>query len=89
MENRQEEQRQSRLNLMRVAVGKVIGGKVVVEGAALAEGAAVTVLVRENDETFEVTPDQEKELLLALAEADRGDVVASEELLKDLRREAT
>lgn len=72
---------------MRVATGKVIGGKVVVEGATLAEGASVTVLVLENDETFEIAPDQERELLRALAEADRGDVIDSEQLLRDLRRQ--
>lgn len=70
---------------MKVATGKVVDGKVVVEGAALLEGASVTVLVRENDETFEATPDQEAELLRALTEADRGDFVAPEQLLKRLR----
>ena len=74
---------------MRVATGKVVGGKVIVEGATLAEGASVTVLVRENDETFEVTPDQESELSRALSEADRGDVIASEQLLRDLRSRTT
>ena len=73
---------------MKVATGKVIGGKVVVEGDALAEGASVTVLVRENDETFEVTPAEEAELLRALAEADRGDIIASEKVLKDIRNRA-
>jgi hypothetical protein len=56
-----------------------------VEGAALSEGASVTVLVRENDETFEVAPDQETELVRALAEASRGEVITSEQLLKNLR----
>jgi len=70
---------------MKVATGKVVGGKVVVEGATLAEGASVTVLVRDNDETFEVTPEQEAELLRALTEASRGEVITSEQLLKNLR----
>jgi hypothetical protein len=74
---------------MRVATGKVIGGKVVVEGAALVEGASVTVLVRESDETFEVTPAQEVELLRALSEAERDDVITADQLLKDLRRRTT
>lgn len=74
---------------MKVATGKVVGGKVVVEGAVLAEGASVTVLVRENDETFDVTPDQKAELLHALAEADRGDSISSEQFLRDLRRRTT
>ena len=70
---------------MKVATGKVVGGKVVVEGAVLSEGASVTVLVRDDDETFEVAPDQEAELLRALTEASRGEVVTSEETLKNLR----
>jgi hypothetical protein len=37
---------------MRVTTGKVIEGKVVVEGLPLEEGAVVTVLARESDETF-------------------------------------
>ena len=69
---------------MKVATGKVVDGKVVVEGAALLEGASVTVLVRENDETFEATQDQEAQLLRALTEADHGDFVDSEQLLKRL-----
>ena len=70
---------------MKIATGKVVGGKVVVEGAVLAEGTSVTVLVRESDETFDLTPDQETELLRALSEVDRGDFIASEQLLKNLR----
>lgn len=70
---------------MKVATGKVVGGKVVVEGTALSEGASVTVLVRENDETFEVAPDQEAELLRALTEASRGEVITAEQLLKSIR----
>lgn len=59
---------------MKVATGKVVSGNVVVEGAAL-----------ENDETFDVTPDQEAELLHALAEADRGDIIPGQQFLKELR----
>lgn len=70
---------------MKVATGKVVGGKIVVEGATLSEGASVTVLVRENDETFDVAADQEAELLRALTEASRGEVITSEQLLKNLR----
>lgn len=71
---------------MKVASGKVIGGKVVVEGDALSEGATVTVLTRDDDETFEVSPEQEAALLAAIAEADRGDFVSSDQLLASLRR---
>jgi hypothetical protein len=59
---------------MRVATGKVIDGRVVVEGTAFDEGSVVTVLARDDDETFELAPDQEAELLAAIAEAERGEV---------------
>jgi hypothetical protein len=35
---------------------------------------------------FEVTPEEEAELLEAIREADRGDVITAEELLERLRR---
>jgi hypothetical protein len=41
---------------MRVASGHVIGGRVQLDDAELPEGAAVTVLFPEDDETFEADP---------------------------------
>lgn len=70
---------------MRVATGKVIDGKVVVEGAAVVEAAAVTVLVREGDETFEVSPEQEAELLLAIGKADRGATITGDQIIRNRR----
>ena len=70
---------------MRVATGKVIDGRVVVEGAAFDEGAVVTILARDDDETFDLSPEQEAELLLAIAEAERGEIVPAGQLLKNLR----
>ena len=71
---------------MKVATGKVVGGKVVVEGEPLAEGSVVTVVAREDDEAFEVSPEEEQMLVAALAQADRGEVISWEELRERLRR---
>jgi len=71
---------------MKVATGKVVGGKIVVEGEPLAEGSVVTVVAREDDEAFDVSPEEEKMLLAALAQADRGEVISWEELREQLRR---
>jgi hypothetical protein len=71
---------------MKVASGKVVGGKVVLDEAVFVEGATVTVLAREDDESFEVTPEMEAALLKAIDEADRGETVSGEELLAGLRR---
>lgn len=69
-----------------MATGKVVEGKVVVEGAPLDEGAVVTILIREDGETFDVTAEQEAELLAAIAEAERGETVSAREHLEALRR---
>ncbi len=71
---------------MKVATGKVVGGKVVLEGEPLAEGSVVTVVARDDEETFDVSPDEERALLQAIAQADRGQVVSWEELREQLRR---
>jgi predicted transcriptional regulator len=69
---------------MRVAKGKVVAGKVVVEGAPLEEGAAVTVLAPEDAETFELGPAEEAELLAAIADAERGDLVEGSDVIAKL-----
>jgi hypothetical protein len=71
---------------MKVATGRVVEGKVVLEGEPLTEGAVVTVVVRDDDETFDVSPEEERALLDAIAQADRGQVVSWEVLLQQLRR---
>lgn len=68
---------------MRISQGKVVSGRVVVEGEALNEGASVTVL--EIDEaTFTLNEQDEAALLEAIAEADRGDLFDADDVLKDL-----
>jgi len=71
---------------MKVATGKVIGGKVVLEGEPLAEGSVVTVVARKDDETFEVSPEDERALLAAIDQAERGEVISWEELRERLHR---
>jgi hypothetical protein len=71
---------------MKIATGKVIDGKVVLEGVALEEGASVTVLARDNEGGLDLTPEQEAELLLSIAEADRGETVSADEVLAKLAR---
>ena len=71
---------------MKVATGTVIDGKVVLEGETLAEGSTVTVVLREGDETFELTAEEEAELLASIAQIERGEFISGEELLERLRR---
>ncbi len=71
---------------MRVATGKIVGGKVVVDGEAFADGAEVTIIAGEDNELFTASPEQEAALLAAVAEIERGEVVSASELLGRLRR---
>ena len=71
---------------MLVTTGTVVGGKIVVEGDPLPEGAVVTILAREANETFEVPPELEAELIESIAQAERGETISAEELLRRLRR---
>jgi hypothetical protein len=71
---------------MRVASGRVIDRRVDLLGAELPEGASVTVLLSEGDETFEVDEETEKMLLESIAQCDRGQTVPFESVLEELRR---
>src|SRR5882672_12450797 len=61
----------SMLSVMKIATGKVVGGKVVIDGVFLEEGTSVTVLARDVENGFTLSPEEEAELLLPIAEADR------------------
>ena len=71
---------------MKVATGTVVDGKVVVEGESLAEGTKVTVVLREEEESFDLTPEEEAELLASIDEIERGEYVSADEVLERLRR---
>ena len=62
-----------------------MSGQIVLEGEPLPDGAVVTVLAREADESFELGAAAEAELLLSLAEADRGELVPAEDVLRIFR----
>ena len=73
-----------RYNLsMRITKGKVVDGQIVVEGESLTEGSVVTVLVSD-ERTFTLGQEEESALLEAIAEADRGDLLDAEDVLKRL-----
>jgi hypothetical protein len=71
---------------MKVATGKVVDGKVILDDGSFPERAVVTVLARDDDETFVASPEQEAALLSVIAEVERGDTVSAERLLERLRR---
>jgi len=71
---------------VRIASGKVVSGKVVVEGEPLTEGASVTVLAPDDDETFDLTPEEESQLLASIREAEQGRVVEASVVLREIGR---
>lgn len=71
---------------MKVTTGTVVGGKVLVEGEALPEGSTVTVLLRDDDEGFDLTPEEQAELLASIADVEGGKFISGDELLERLRR---
>ena len=71
---------------MRIATGKVVQGRLELDGDPLEEGVTVTVLVPEADETFELTPDEEVALEKSLRQAARGEFIEAEALLRELRQ---
>ncbi len=69
---------------MVIATGRVVDGRVELD-SALPEGASVTVLARDGDETFEADPATERMLLDAIAQCERGETIPINDLLDDLR----
>lgn len=73
---------------MKIATGRVVDGKVILEGVPLLEGAVVTVVISEEPASFDTTADEEGALLEAVAQADRGQVISWDRLRARLRQSA-
>ena len=71
---------------MHVATGKVIDGKVVVDGVVLPEGTVVTIFAKDAEAVVRLSPALQSELEEALDEADREGGVSAEAMLESLRK---
>jgi hypothetical protein len=72
---------------MQVFTARVQGGTIVLdEGIELTDGTRVTVIAGETDAPFELSAADEAELAESIAEANRGDVISADELLRRLSR---
>jgi hypothetical protein len=69
---------------MLITTGKVRGGTIQIDAKSLPEGATVTVLAPEGDETFELSSEEEAKLLAAIAEAERGETTSAVQILSRL-----
>jgi hypothetical protein len=65
--------------------GKVVNGVIQVVGVMLPEGTKVTVLVPEDEEHFDLSPDMIAELEESIAQIERGEYVTWEELREELK----
>ena len=57
----------------------------VIEDDSFEEGITVTVMALEGDEVVHLSPQEEAALLVAIEEADAGDFVSGEQVLRELR----
>ena len=71
---------------MHISTGTVVGGKIVVEGLSLPEGAVVTVLTPEDDKIVKLPPELQKELIAAIDEADQEVGGGGPEFIESLKR---
>jgi hypothetical protein len=69
---------------MQIASGKVIEGQVVIDGE-LPEGAEVTLLALDGEETFEVDAELEAVLLESIAQGQRGETISADALIQEMR----
>ncbi len=70
---------------MLITTGTVNDGVIQVETKDLPDGTTVAVLAHEGDETFELDAAQEADLMAAIAEAGRGELVDASEVLQQIR----
>jgi hypothetical protein len=61
-----------------------VGGRIVVEGESLHEGAKVTILFPD-ERSFKLNNADEAALLSAIAEADRDEAIDADDVLSQLR----
>jgi len=71
---------------MLITTGTVRGGAIQIDPKSLPDGATVTVLAPEGDETFELSPEDEAKLLATITEAEQGKTTSAADLLKQIRR---
>lgn len=69
---------------MKIITGTVSEGRIVFEGEALREGEKVTILSREGDETFRLSPEEKRILVESVGQSKRGEFVDADALLSEL-----
>jgi len=70
---------------MVMATGKVVDGKIVVDGDPLPEGITVAIYYEDEADDFRLSPEQLAQLDEAIAQADRGEGIPAEVVLSELQ----
>ena len=70
---------------MLITTGRVYGGRIELDDNILPEGSKVTILAHEDDEAFQLAPEDEVKLLAAIEEAEQGELIDASKLLHELR----
>ncbi|GMU59263.1 MAG: hypothetical protein AMXMBFR34_10260 [Myxococcaceae bacterium] len=73
---------------MSIAIGRIQGGQVVLEGdgEALPEGCRVTVIFEDDATGFHLDEESQDALVEAVREIEQGEYVTHQELFKKLRQ---
>jgi hypothetical protein len=70
---------------MKILQGRVVGGRIVVEGDLPGEGEKVTIVTEGDEAPYRLSLEEEAALEEADAEISRGDFVTVAELLAEMR----
>lgn len=70
---------------MTIVTGKVVNGRIEIEDVELPEGMEVAVCYSGDEPEVQLTAGELAELDAAIAEADRGEGIPAEEVLRELR----
>ena len=72
--------------LMKVAIGTVVKGTIIVDDPEFEDGTDVFILTREREDEVRLSAEELAELEAGIAEADRGDMISGDEFFTRLRR---
>ena len=70
---------------MTIVPGKVVNGRIEIQDVELPEGTEVAVCYSGDEREVRLTPEELAELDEAIAEADRGEGISADEVLRELR----
>ena len=69
---------------MVITSGRVVGQLIEYQGE-LPDGATVTIVAKDEEETFRVDDELKAVLLESIAQGDRGETIPAEEVFRELR----